>query len=139
MSITWLSRKELTDRPGRRRQVVLTEFQLGHVPAFRQVFIDHFGVTGRELPEDCGWFRTSTGNVYEVVLTARSGQPVPSGVEVAALPERFAPLSAGTVNADLWKFLTWLLERTGEPWTPEALSQVAAIYRIPKGQPQTGI
>lgn len=137
MSITWLTRNQVLDRAGRRRQVVLTEVQLGHVPAFRQAFLDHFGIIGRALPEEPGWFRSSTGSLYEVVLTARSGEPVPTGVEIAALPERFAPLSAAAVDADVWEFLHWVLERTGEPWTLDALNQVAALYRIPEGQSPT--
>lgn len=134
MTIEWLSREHVTDRAARRRQVVLTEFQLGHVPAFRQVFIDQFDVSGRALPAEPGWFRTSGGGLYEVVLIARSGAPVPAGVEIAALPERFTPLTAAAVDADIWDFLQWLLTRTGEPWTPQALAQVAALYRIPEGQ-----
>lgn len=91
MSIQWLHRDERGDRSALRRQVVLTEFGLGHVPAFRQVFVDHFAIRARALPQEPGWFRTSAGNLYEVVLTARSGEPVPSGLEVAALPARFPP------------------------------------------------
>ena len=135
MSIEWLARDQVEDRADRRRQVVLTEFQLGHVPAFRQTFIDHFAVVGRELPETPGWFRGPTGGVYEVVLTGRSGEPVPAGLEVAALPARFVPLASSEVNQDLWAFLDWLLERVGPPWTPEALGQIAAIYRIPEAEP----
>lgn len=138
MSIQWLGREQITDRPARRRQVVLTEFQLGHVPAFRQVFADHFAVTGRALPQEPGWFRTSTGRVYEVVLTARSGEQVPAGVEVAAMPERFVPLTETAVNSDVWEFLRWLVEQAGEPWTVDALGQLAALYRIPEGQQAAG-
>jgi hypothetical protein len=134
MSIEWLG-SPVEDRDQRRRQVVLTEFQLGHLPAFRQVFIDHFGVVGRELPQDPGYFRGPSGGLYEVALTARSGAPVPAGLEIAAIPTRFAPLNSGEVNTDLWAFLDWLLERVGPPWTPQALSKIAAIYRIPEGQP----
>lgn len=132
MSIRWLEREQLGDRSALRRQVVLTEFGLGHVPAFRQVFVEHFGVRTPALPEEPGWFRTSMGNLYEVVLTARSGQPVPSGVEIAALPARFAPLNAAVVDRDLWEFLRWVVERAGEPWTVEALASVAKLYRIPE-------
>jgi len=121
VSIEWLGH-QIEDR---RRQVVLTEFQLGHVPAFRQAFIDHFGVLGRELPETPGFFRGPTGGLYEVVLTARSGDPVPAGLEIAALPARF-PLSSNEVDKDLWAFLDWLLERVGPPWTREALVRIAA-------------
>ncbi len=135
MSIQWLGREQIPDRAGRRRQVVLTEFQLGHVPAFRQVFVDHFAVTDRVLPQEPGWFRTPTGGLYEVVLTARSGEQVPTGVELAALPERFVPLTEATVNGDVWEFLRWVLERAGEPWTVDALGQLAALYRIPEGRP----
>lgn len=131
MSIQWLSRDELGDRSALRRQVVLTEFQLGHVPAFRQVFVGHFGIRARELPAEPGWFRTPGGNVYEVVLTARAGEPVPSGIEVAALPARFTPLDTAAVDRDVWAFLGWIVERTGEPWTLDALEQVAKLYRIP--------
>lgn len=35
------------------------------------------------------------------LCTARSGAPVPVGVEVAALPERFVPPADATVNTDL--------------------------------------
>jgi hypothetical protein len=135
VSLEWLGRDQIPDRPARRRQVVLTEFQLGQVPAFRQVFVDHFGVTGRVLPEEPGWFRGPSGGLYEMVLTARSGQQVPVGVEVAALPERFVPLADTVVNRDLWEFLRWVVERTGEPWTLQALGRLAALYRIPGGQP----
>ena len=135
MSIRWLGRDEIGDRSALRRQVVLSEFGIGHVPAFRQVFVDHFGVVGRALPEEPGWFRTSAGNLYEVVLTARSGEPVPAGVEVAALPARFAPLDAAAVDRDLWEFLHWLVERTPEPWTVDALERVARLYRIPEADP----
>jgi len=38
------------------------------------------------------------------------------------------------VNSDLWEFLRWVLERAGEPWTVDALGQLAALYRIPEGQ-----
>lgn len=134
MSIEWLDPDQIGDRAARRRQVVLTEYQLGHVPAFRQALVDHFGVTGRSLPEEPGWFRGPTGAVYEVVLTARTGEQVPCGVEVAALPERFAALTAAAVDTDLWQFLRWVLERVGEPWTVDALDQLAALYRIPEGQ-----
>ncbi|SDX74526.1 hypothetical protein SAMN05661080_01023 [Modestobacter sp. DSM 44400] len=137
MSIQWLDPSELGDRSALRRQVVLTEFGLGHVPAFRQVFVDHFAVTGRALPEAPGWFRTPAGNLYEVVLTARSGEPVPGGLEVAALPERFTPLDQGAVDRDLWEFLRWVVERAGEPWTPEGLDRLAALYRIPEAEPST--
>lgn len=137
MTIEWLGRDQIADRSDRRRQVVLTEFQLGHVPAFRQLFVDHFAVTGRTLPEDPGWFRGPSGGLYEVVLTARSGEQVPVGVEVAGLPQRFVPLTDTAVNQDLWEFLLWVVERAGAPWTREALSQLAAIYRIPEGQTST--
>lgn len=137
MSIQWLHREELGDRSALRRQVVLTEFALGHVPAFRQVFAEHFGIRGRALPEEPGWFRTSAGNLYEVVLTARSGEPVPAGLEVAALPARFTPLDAAAVDRDLWEFLRWVTERAGQPWTLEALERVAALYRIPEAEPNT--
>ena len=99
MSIQWLG-DHAEDRADRRRQVVLTEFQLGHVPAFRQTFIDHFAVVGRELPETPGWFRGPTGGLYEVVLTGRSGEPVPAGLEVAALPARFVPLASREVDQE---------------------------------------
>lgn len=138
MSIQWLGREQIPDRAVRRRQVVLTEFQLGHVPAFRQVFVDHFAVTDPVLPQEPGWFRAPTGGLYEVVLTARSGEQVPAGLEVAALPERFVPLIEAAVNSDLWEFLRWVLERAGEPWTVDALGQLAALYRIPEGQPAAG-
>lgn len=134
MSIEWLG-DQVEDRADRRRQVVLTEFQLGHVPAFRQAFLDHFGVVGRELPETPGWFRGPTGGLYEVVLTARSGEPVPAGLEVAALPVRFVPLATRQVDQDLWAFLDWLLGQVGPPWTRDALRQIAAIYRIPEAEP----
>ena len=134
MSIQWLGRDQLGDRSALRRQVVLAEFQLGHVPAFRQVFVDHFDIKARALPEEPGWFRTRVGNVYEVVLTARSGEPVPGGVEIAALPARFAPLDAAAVDRDLWEFLRWLVERAGEPWTVDALQRVARLYRIPEAE-----
>lgn len=134
MSIQWIDREELGDRSALRRQVVLTEPGLGHVPAFRQVFVEHFGIRARALPEDPGWFRGPTGNLYEVVLTARSGEQVPAGLEVAALPDRFTPLSDTTVNRDLWDFLRWVVERAGKPWTPDALDQVARLYRIPKAE-----
>jgi hypothetical protein len=134
VSVEWLRRDQIGDRAARRRQVVLTEFQLGHVPAFRQALVDHFGVHGRALPEEPGWFRGPTGAVYEVVLTARTGEPVPCGVEVAALPDRFVALTAAGVNTDLWQFLRWVLERVGQPWTVDALGQLAALYRIPEGQ-----
>jgi len=133
VSIEWLG-YQVEDRADRRRQVVLTEFQLGHVPAFRQAFIDHFRVVGRELPETPGFFRGPTGGLYEVVLTARSGDPVPAGLEIAAIPARFVPLSSSEVDKDLWAFLDWLLERVGPPWTREALGRIAAIYRISEGQ-----
>jgi hypothetical protein len=134
VSIDWLGREQIADRAQRRRQVVLTEFQLGHVPAFRQAFRDHFGVVGRELPEEPGWFRGPTGGLYEVVLTARSGEEVPAGLEVAALPARFDPLAGSVVDQDVWAFLRWLIESAGPPWTLEALDQIAAIYRIPEAQ-----
>jgi len=134
VTIEWLGREQVTDRAARRRQVVLTEFHLGHVPAFRQVFTEHFAVVGRALPEEPGWFRGPTGGLYEVVLTARSGAEVPVGVEIAALPERFVPLTETAVNTDLWEFLRWLAGRVGAPWTMEALGQLAALYRVPEGQ-----
>jgi len=134
VSIEWLGDR-VDERMDRRRQVVLTEFQLGHVPAFRQVFVDHFAVVGRELPEAPGFFRGPTGAVYEVVLTARSGEPVPAGLEIAALPARFVPLVSREVDQDVWAFLDWLLERVGPPWTREALGQIAAVYRIPEAEP----
>ncbi len=132
MSIEWLHRNRVPDRSARRRQVVLTEFRLGHVPAFRRAFAEHFQISGRALPEEPGWFRTSTGNLYEVVLTARSGEEVPAGLEVAALPERFTPLSSESVDADLWEFLRWVVDRAGEPWTLDGLNRLAALYRIPE-------
>lgn len=134
MSIRWIQREEVGDRSALRRQVVLTEVGLGHVPVFRQVFVDHFGVVARAVPEEPGWFRTSTGNLYEVVLTARSAEPVPAGVEVAALPARFEPLDAAVVDRDLWEFLRWLVDRTPEPWTVDALERVARLYRIPEAE-----
>lgn len=134
MSVEWLE-GGVEDRAARRRQVVLTEFQLGHVEAFRQVFAEHFSVAGRELPATPGWFRGPTGGLYEVVLTARTDQPVPAGLEVAALPERFVPLVSDDVDRDLWALLDWLLERVGSPWTREALGQIASIYRIPEAAP----
>jgi len=130
MSIAWTAAPP--DRGARRRQVVLTEFRLDSVPAFRQVFVDHFAVTGRELPARPGWFTGPSGSLYEVVLTARSGEPVPGGVEVAALPERFAPLDAAVVDRDLWAFLEWVVAQAGEPWTPASLERLGAIYRIPE-------
>lgn len=135
MSIRWIPREELGDRSVLRRQVVLTEVGLGHVPAFRQVFVDHFGIVARALPEEPGWFHTSAGNLYEVVLTARSAEPVPAGVEIAALPARFAPLDAAAVDRDLWEFLHWLVDHAGEPWTVDALERVARLYRIPEAEP----
>ncbi len=134
MSIQWLTRDRLGDRSALRRQVVLTEFGLGHVPAFRQVFVDHFSILGRALPEEPGWFQAPSGNLYEVVLTARSGDPVPAGVEVAALPARFAPLDAAAVDRDVWAFLRWVIERAGEPWTLDGLDRVAKLYRIPEAE-----
>ncbi len=138
MSIEWVGHDEVAAGPARRRQVVLSEFQLGHVPEFRQVFIEHFAVSGRVLPEQPGWFRGPTGGLYKVILTARSGAQVPVGVEVAALPERFVPLKDTTVNTDLWEFLRWVVERAGAPWTLEGLGQLAALYRIPEGQEAAG-
>ena len=135
MSIQWLHSDELPERSALRRQVVLTEFGLGHVPAFRQVFVDHFAIRARVLPEEPGWFRGPAGNLYEVVLTARSGEPVPGGLEVAALPARFTPIDAAAVDRDLWEFLRWLLDQAGEPWTLDALEQVARLYRIPEAEP----
>lgn len=134
MSVEWLRRDQMGDRSGRRRQVVLTEFRLDHVPAFRDVFVNHFGISGGALPAEPGWFRTRTGAVYEVVLTARSGEQVPVGLEVAALPERLVPLSATAINADLWEFLRWVLAQVGDPWTVEDLTRLAGLYRIPEGQ-----
>ncbi|MDP9430920.1 MAG: hypothetical protein M3Q47_19595 [Actinomycetota bacterium] len=134
MSIQWLGRNQLRDRSALRRQVVLIEFKLGHVPAFRQVFVDHFAIQARALPEEPGWFRTQAGNLYEVVLTARAGEPVPGGVEVAALPARFAPLDAAAVDRDLWEFLHWVVDRAGQPWTVDALERVAKLYRIPEAE-----
>lgn len=134
MTIEWVTREQLGDRSALRRQVVLTEFGLGHVPAFRQVFADHFGVRARVLPEEPAWFRSPAGHLYEVVLTARAGEPVPGGVEVAALPGRFTPLDAAVVNEDVWAFLRWVVERAGEPWTLHALDRVAGLYRIPEAE-----
>ncbi|WP_219418571.1 hypothetical protein [Pseudonocardia nigra] len=134
MSIQWLDRDQLGDRSALRRQVVLTEFGLGHVPAFRQVFVDHFGIRARALPEEPGWFRTPAGSLYEVVLTARSGEPVPGGVEVAALPARFAPIDAVAVDRDVSELLRWVVERAGRPWTLDALDRVARLYRIPEAE-----
>jgi hypothetical protein len=134
MSIQWIDCDQLGDRSALRRQVVLTEPGLGYVPAFCQVFIDHFGIRARTLPEEPGWFRGPTGNLYEVVLTARSGEQVPAGLEVAALPERFTPLSDTAVDRDLWDFLRWVVERAGAPWTLDALDRVARLYRIPEAE-----
>lgn len=131
MSLEWLA-EPVPARAGLRRQVVLEEFDLGHVPAFRQVLADHLGMAGRALPEQPAWFRGPTGGLYEVVLTARAGEHAPSGMEVAALPERFVPLRATMVDEDLWAFLLWFVERVGPPWTVEALVSVAALYRVPK-------
>lgn len=137
MNIQWLTRDQLGDRSALRRQVVLTEFRLGHVPAFRQAFVDHFDIRARVLPEEPAWFRTPAGRLYEVVLTARSGEPVPGGVELAALPERFTPLDAAVVDEDVWAFLRWVVERAGEPWTLPALEHVAKLYRIPEAGSST--
>ncbi len=38
--------------------------------------------------------READGLLYEVVLTGRAGEPVPAGLEVAALPARLTPLEA---------------------------------------------
>lgn len=70
-----------------------------------------------------------------MVLTARSGERVPSGLQVAAPPERFVPLSEAAANSDVREFLRWVLERTGEPWTVDAQDQLAALYGIPGGRP----
>lgn len=138
MSIEWLAGPSPA-RAGLRRQAVLQEFHLGHVPAFRQVLADHLGMTGRALPEQPAWFRGPTGGLYEVVLTARAGEDAPSGLEVAALPERFTPLAATAVDEDLWAFLLWLVERVGPPWTVEALVDVAKLYRVvPRTAPVPG-
>lgn len=132
MSIRWLDREELGDRSALRRQVVLTEPGPAHVPAFREVFVEHFGIRARALPEEPGWFRGPTGNHYELVLTARAGEEVPAGLEVAALPDRFTPLSETAVDRDVWAFLRWVVERAGTPWTLEALDRIARLYRTPE-------
>jgi hypothetical protein len=51
----WLTHDQLGDRSALRRQVVLTESRLDHVPAFRQVFVDRFGIRARVLPEEPAW------------------------------------------------------------------------------------
>jgi hypothetical protein len=124
-----MSVKQIFKRPQKVRSVpLLTEPEIGHYPEFREFLhqtfdldIDPLGKTG---------FVSVEGRFYELIFLGRSGEPFPSGVEIAALIQGLEPMDSVQADTDLWTIMEWLVEGVGEPWTVEMLRKTGAIYRI---------
>jgi hypothetical protein len=124
-----MSVEQICKRPQKVRSVpLLTEPEIGHYPEFREFFhqtfdldIDPLGKTGLVSVE---------GRFYEFIFISRSGEPFPSGVEIAALIQGLEPMDSVQADTDLWAIMEWLVEGVGEPWTVEMLRKTGAIYRI---------
>lgn len=127
MDVATISPPNLT---GLRPTPVLSEDRIGHYPEFRDFFRRSFDLdrVGLSAP---GYLRAPSGLAYRLVFIGRSGEAFPAGVEIQALPQGLEPLDAAALDADLYAILGWMIAGVGGPWTPEAFTATARLYRVP--------
>ena len=125
--ITIVETPELT---GKRHAFVMREDRIGHYVEFREFFSQTFDLDHIGLPKP-GYLRAPSGMVYAVVFLGRSGEPIPSGLDIFALPKALEPLDNMVTDRDLWEILCWMIEGVGPPWTRDDLEKTGRVYRIP--------
>ena len=115
---------------GTRLAFVLAEDRLGHYEEFRDFFTKTFELDRVGLAHP-GYVLAPSGHVYALVITGRSGEVFPSGVEIFAIVDALEPLEEVTVDRDVWEILRWMVQGVGEPWKLDDLDATARLYRIP--------
>jgi hypothetical protein len=130
MAVEWITREE-ADWVGSQEERVLIEQSPGHYPEFNAFL-------RRELERAEGglFFRGASGMVYRVgaVVEKRAGL-AGIGIYCRSAGGEGHPISADSIDRDIWAFLEWVIQSVGGEWTLEALRKVGAIYRIP-GAPE---
>ncbi|MBX9698253.1 MAG: hypothetical protein K2X74_02395 [Acetobacteraceae bacterium] len=118
------------DLAGLRPTPLLTEERVGHYPEFREFFRRAFELdrVGLAAP---GCVRAPSGQPYLLVFLGRSGEPIPSGVEIQALPPDLEPIDEVEADRDLYAILRWMIAGVGPPWTVESFEGTARLYRVP--------
>lgn len=117
------------DLAGTRAAFLLAEDRLGHYPAFRDFFVRAFALdrTGLAAP---GYVSSESGQVYQLTFIGRSGQPFPSGLEIAAIVPALEPLDDSQADRDLWAILRWMVDGVGDGWSSDLLDQTGRLYRL---------
>lgn len=123
---------EIIDNPelsGTRRALVLTEDRVGHYPEFRDFFVRTFSLNPVGLSRP-GYVRAPSGMTYALVFIGRSGEPLPDGIEIYALPDALEPVDDSSVDTDLWALLRWMIEGLGGEWRVEELDATGRLYQL---------
>ncbi|HLG84146.1 MAG TPA: hypothetical protein VKY22_24300 [Bradyrhizobium sp.] len=118
------------DLANKRRAFVLAEDRVGHYPEFREFFVRVFSLENDPLSKP-GYVRAPSGMVYALVFVGRSGEPLPAGVEIYALPDALAPLDERATDTDLWEILRWVIEGVGGEWKVSDLEATGKLYQLP--------
>ncbi len=114
---------------GKRLAFVLCEDRLGHYPEFRGFFVRSFDLDRIGLARP-GYVRMPTGAVYALIFIGRSGEALPSGVEIHAVVPALEPIDDAEVDRDLWSILRWMIEGIGGEWTTDAMESTGRLFRI---------
>lgn len=119
------------DLAGCRLAPLLTEHRVGHYDEFRRFLVGAFDLdrVGLAAP---GFVRAPSGRAYAFVFTGRSGEPFPTGVEIAAVLPALEPLDEAGAHRDVWAILRWLVAGAGPPWTVADLDATGRLYRLPE-------
>lgn len=113
-----------------RRVHMLREDRLAHYPEFRAFFVRTFALD--ELAMDRpGYLRGPSGTEYELIFLGRSGERLPSGLEIYALVDALEPMDETAVDNDLWQILRWMFAGIGGEWSVDTLDETGRLYRIP--------
>ena len=114
---------------GKRRALVLTDDRVGHYPEFRDFFVRRFSLNSAGLSRP-GYVRAPSGMIYALVFIGRSGEPLPDGIEIYALPYALETLDEANVDTDLWALLRWIIEGVGGEWRVEDLDATERLYQL---------
>lgn len=126
-AIVVVKRPDMTDK---RLALALVEDRVRHYPEFRDFFVRMFDLDRLGLAEP-GYIKASSGYSYALIFIGRSGESLPSGVEIHAIVDALEPIDEDVLDTDLWAILRWMVDGIGGPWTVSDLDSTGRLYRIP--------
>jgi len=111
-----------------RREFVLREPCLGHVPEFGEFFRRRFSL---EQGGRVYWWRTQYGRTYELRFHS-TADPFGPALDIFLLLDAGDPIPReDLIDADIWSLFRWCAGEVGGEWEQDAIDSTASIYKVP--------